>query len=233
MIKRLALIPARGGSKRLPRKNILPLAGKPLLSWTIDAALKSKLFDHIYVSTEDSEIANIAVNSGVEVLRRPPDLATDIASVSQVCLHHIASLASNNLVFDHLYCLYPTAPLRSDYDLQQIASIFDSNINAQAVIGVTEYSHYPFQALQYSHGCELKPFWPELVRKRSSDLPQLVAGNGSTYAITIEAFKRFKDFYLPEGMYPYLMNQISSIDVDTYEDYQLLQACFSILSQNP
>ena len=230
MSSRIAIIPARGGSKRLPRKNILPLAGKPLIVWSIEAALESSLFDRVCVSTEDSEIARIACAAGAHVLERPHELASDHASVSETCFHHLEELKSQGFEYEYLFCLYPTAPLRNSNDLLAIAKIFESRQDAQAVIAATDYSHYPFQALACDQHSRVTPFWPELVRKRSSDLPELVAGNGSTYAISVQSFLQYRDFYTPTGMYVHRMEKMRSIDVDTPEDFFLLEACMKVFS---
>lgn len=104
--------------------------------------------------------------------------------------------------------------------------IFDENHDAEAVIAVTDYSHYPFQALAIDSSKHIRPFWPDLVRLRSPQLPRLVAGNGSAYAISVDSFMRHQDFYLSRGMYAYYMNPMRSVDVDTLDDYNLLKACF-------
>ena len=232
MDSRIAIIPARGGSKRMPRKNILPLCGKPLLVWSIEAAFESCLFEKVCVSTEDDEIASIASDSGALVLKRPASLATDQSTVAQTCLYHLRELHREGSIYDFLYCLYPTSPLRNATDLSAIAKVFRDNPDAQSVIAATDYSHYPFQALVCEKNCKVAPFWPELVRKRSSDLPDLVAGNGSTYAITVPAFLQSQDFYTSVGMYVHRMEKLRSIDVDTADDFALLEACMAIALKN-
>ena len=221
--KRLCIIPARGGSKRLPRKNIIEFLGKPLIAWTIESSLQSSLFDRVCVSTEDNEIEEISSEYGADVLCRPNFLADDNSRVNDVCLHHLREFKSNNIEFEQIFCLYPTAPLRNESDLKMIARFFDENINCKSVIAVTDYSHYPFQALSIQQDFELKPFWPDLVRKRSDELPQLVAGNGSTYAALTNEFFKTKDFYMKQGMYGYKMDFLRSIDIDEQHDLNLLE----------
>ena len=221
--RRIALIPARGGSKRLPKKNILPLHGRPLVSWTIHSALTSELFERVVVSTDDDEIAEIAMNDGATVLFRPVVLGSDQATVAEVCRYHLLEYAENEENFTHLYCLYPTAPLRSSADLCCISNIFTEHHDAKAVVAVTQFSHYPHQALyQGPDGC-LAPYWPELSELRASSLPSFWAGNGSTYAILTDEFLRINGFFPESGVYPYKMNTIKSIDVDTIDDFKLLE----------
>ncbi len=229
---RLALIPARGGSKRLPRKNILPLGGQPMLCWSINAAIKSQLFERICVSTDDAEIALIANNAGAEVLRRPTYLGTDESTVADVCKYHIQDFKDNGITFDHLYCLYPTAPLRNADDLIAMASIFEKRHDAIAVVAVTKFLHYPHQALHIEKNGSLKAFWPQLTKLRGSELPTLVAGNGSTYAVSIAHFLKTLDFTPETGLYAHVMSLMRSIDVDTPDEYELLKAAFAVISQS-
>lgn len=224
MKHRIAIIPARGGSKRLPRKNILPFNGHPLISWSIRAAIDSKLFDAVYVSSEDTEIKNISSDYGAIVLSRPVQLSQDTSTVAEVCCHHLSELLSAGQNIDQLFCLYPTAPLRDHIDLLEMASIFDMYNDVQSVIAVTKYSHYPYQALSCNNDGKIMAFWPDLVRKRSNELPKLVAGNGSTYAANVGSFLHFKDFYMPQGMYAHEMSFMRSIDVDEYQDLEILKS---------
>lgn len=222
----LAIIPARGGSKRLPRKNILEVGGKPLIAWTIEAAQNSSVFDSIFVSTDDCEIADISSFYGAEILFRPKELSSDRATCAEVCYFHLQE-TNLSALHERLYCLYPTAPMRNQNDIQNIDKIFQDNKDALAVLATSEYFFYPYQALSINPSNEVKPFWSDLSRLRSTDLPPLVAGNGSTYAIEISSFLEKKDFYLSSNMYAYRMPKSRSIDVDTIEDYQILKALFA------
>lgn len=231
-VRRVAIIPARGGSKRLPRKNILPLGGRPMLSWSVDAALQSGLFERVCVSTDDHEIHQVASRSGAEVLQRPEFLGSDSATVAQVCTHHLKEWMDSGESYDHLYCLYPTAPLRNVDDLRAIASIFATQPEAIAVVAVSKFTHYPHQALQVGADGELRAFWPELVNVRGSDLPLLVAGNGSTYAVSVPSFMQTQSFLPATGLYAHYMNPLRSIDVDTKDEYELLQLAFAHCERN-
>lgn len=226
MTKSIAIIPARGGSKRLKRKNILPLAGKPLICWTIESALKSNLFEKVFVSTDDSEIALIAANAYATVLERPSSLATDNATCAQVCEWHLQKMASAHEFYDRLYCLYATSPLRGVDDLKAMDRVFSENADCTAVIAVTSYSHYPYQAFEQSETGVIRPYWPDLCRKKRSELPRFVAGNGSSYAVNINTFLQIRDFYAPSlpGLYSHYMSPLRSIDVDEESDFQLLEA---------
>lgn len=171
MTRSIAIIPARGGSKRLPRKNILKLNNKPLIAWSIESALTSQIFSTVAVSTEDLEISSIARSYGTVVLERPNSLGTDEATCAEVCRWHLKALQEEGHFYDRLYCLYATAPLRTNIDIIKIESIFNSKNDCEAVIAVTSFSHYPFQAFRSEENGEINPLWPELCRKKAQILP--------------------------------------------------------------
>jgi CMP-N-acetylneuraminic acid synthetase len=223
MMNTIAIIPARGNSKRLLRKNIREFYGKPLIEWTIRAALLSKEVDGVYVSTEDSEISKIARDSGAQVLERPDWLSTDKSTCAEVCHYHLQDYWSSQSKPENLLCLYATAPLRNERDIDNMISMM-SEKEASAVIAVTEFSHSPHQAFAISGKLEIQPFWPDLCRKRSNDLPTFVAGNGSSYLVKTSAFNKYKDFYHPDmpGVFGYNMPLCRSIDINTEDDFEML-----------
>ena len=199
-----------------------------MIAWTIEAAKESQLFSHVYVSTEDVEIAETSERFGAEILVRPPHLATDNSTVTEVCLYHLEKSYDTKRLPSSLFCLYPTAPLRTSRDLRKVASILETRDDARAVVAVTKYMHYAYQAMA-AQGDTIKPFWPQLNRLRSEKLPRLVAGNGSTYAIKVESFIEQKSFVVEEGMYFHEMELFRSIDVDTEDDLIMLRAMAAYL----
>jgi|Deesub1362A_J573_1020465.scaffolds.fasta_scaffold00546_10 CMP-N-acetylneuraminic acid synthetase len=219
--KILCLIPARGGSKRLPRKNILPLKGKPMICYTIDAALKSELFEDVYVSTEDKEIAKISNECGAKVIIRPQELAGDLVSVVDVCLHAIEFLKSECREYTLLCVLLPTAPLRTSRDIVKALEIFLTHGEASFLMAVTNYFYDPFQALKEEDGY-LIPVFPEYLKKKRQELPRVYVDNGSIYIAKIEEFLKYKTFYGPK-MIKYYMPFDRSIDVDTEVEFRLAE----------
>jgi len=219
--KNICIIPARGGSKRLPRKNILPLKGKPLMAYTIEAAIQCGLFGKVCVSTEDEEIADIALKYLAEVpYCRPRFLATDTAGVVDVCLDMLTYFEKEDTHFEALCCLYPTAALRNCEDIVNAYKIFKRGFFT--VMAVTDYFFPPHQALVLNKDSTAHLFWKDVGGKRSSELPEFVVDNGSTYWADIEMFKLEKTFYSSKtGIYK--MPKIRSIDANTEEDFQLLQ----------
>jgi pseudaminic acid cytidylyltransferase len=217
-LSRFAIIPARGGSKRLPRKNILDFLGRPLISYTIEAACAAGRFDRVLVSTEDAEIANIARGYGAEIELRPTTLATDEARVTDLCLYILERERLAGRSWDIMACLYATAPMRTAADIRATVDLLKPN-HCQFAMAVTRYPLPPHQALKVDNSGMLSPMWPELVGRRAGELPDLVVDNGSTYAVETTAFTLHKTFYGP-GLRGHEMPRQRSIDIDTLEDYE-------------
>lgn len=219
---RLAFIPARGGSKRLPRKNIIEFAGRPMIVHTIDAARLSGLFDAIAVSTEDKEIAAIARDAGAEVLARPRELAIDTATVNQTLGYTLESLEAEGRAFDQICCLYATAPLRGAADILAAHALLQPPA-VNFVIAVCRYPYSPYQALVPEGDRGLRLMWPELGTRQSHTLPRPVVDNGSTYWADRAAYRACGTFYGP-GLAGYEMPLSRSVDIDLQEDLEIALA---------
>lgn len=221
-MKRIAIIPARGGSKRLPRKNILDFRGRPVLAYTVAAALESRLFDRVVVSTEDDAIATVAVAAGAFVDKRRDELATDQSTVADVCADLLERESRAGRSYDVLCCCYATAPLRNAADIAATLSLLEPGV-CDFAVAVTTFSHYPHQALRIDEHGFLSSMWPDVANLRSDVVGTLLAGNGSTYAATTAAFLQYRDFYGPR-MRGYAMPFHRSVDIDTREDFELALA---------
>uniref|UniRef100_UPI0021D815FF acylneuraminate cytidylyltransferase family protein n=1 Tax=Enterobacter huaxiensis TaxID=2494702 RepID=UPI0021D815FF len=180
-MKKIAIIPARGGSKRLPGKNIKNLCGRPLIEWTIEAAIKSKLFDRIIVSTDSDEIREISLRAGAEVpYLRSPELASDTATTNDVVTDIVKWLEGTGVVISTIMILQPTSPLRTETD---IVNAFDLMVEkkAKAIVSVCEVEH----PIQYCNVLEddlsMDNFIPTASIKRTQDLPTYYRLNGSIY----------------------------------------------------
>lgn len=219
MVRRLAVIPARGGSRRLPGKNVVPFRGRPIISWTIEAAIQSDRFDKVVVSTEDDRIAKIAMDAGAEVQMRPSALAGDEVRVVDVCRHVVEVEREAGIAYGTLCCLYPTAPLRDAEDVRAVVDLIDPP-ECEFAIATTTYSYPPHQALRSVSGGGLVPMWPELVDRRADEIPSLCVDNGSTYAADVDAFLKQGSFYGP-GLRGHAMAPARSVDIDTGEDLDL------------
>ncbi len=220
-MKRLAIIPARGGSKRLPRKNVLPFRGRPMIAHTIEAALASGCFARVLVSTEDAEVAAIARQAGAEIQVRTAALVTDDARVVDVCLDSLSTEERSGRCYDAFACLYPTAALRRAADISAVVALL--NEHTDFAMAVTTFPVAPHQALRVGDDGMLSPMWPELIELRASEISPLVVDNGSTYAAKVEAFRTHRSFYGP-SLRGHLMPRERSVDIDEQSDYEL--ACW-------
>jgi pseudaminic acid cytidylyltransferase len=212
----LALIPARGGSKRLPRKNILPFAGKPMLSWTVEAARVSGVFDSILVSTEDDEIAEVASVAGAGVLRRDNALASDAATLIQVVHDTMARVTPKP---DEFCLLLANCPLRAAADIIAARSAFQAR-RPPALLSVTSYAWTPPFRAQSSVDGRLVPYFDGWVEKKSQEYPQVVCPSGAIYWSTPEAIAGAGDLYIA-GIEGFMLAWHRAIDIDTFEDYQI------------
>lgn len=218
-MRRVAIIPARGGSKRLPRKNIIDFFGKPMIAWTIEAAQKTALFDAVVVSTEDAEIKAIAEKYGAVIDDRSDSLATDDARVLDVCVDFLTREEKQGRPCDILCVLYATAPLRTVEDIQQTVGLVLPD-TCNFALATTHYDLPVHQALKLDHDHLVQPLWPDLVNKRSDEIGDVVVDNGSTYAVYVPAFLNEKTFY-GQGLRTHLMPRERSQDIDEAHDLEL------------
>lgn len=223
-LKSIAVIPARGGSKRLPRKNIIDFSGKPIIAYTIEAALQTSLFDRVVVSTEDTEIAEVALRFGAQVSKRPVSLATDASTVVEVCADLLEREKIDGRTYDVLCCLYATAPLRTSKDIKNTLRLLEDD-NCDSAMAVTNYHFPPHQALKIDKSQNLIPVWPDMINMKSQEVPDFLVDNGSAYAIEVAVFKEKKSF-LGNHLKGYIMPRIRSVDIDTQEDLDLANIFF-------
>lgn len=219
--KILAIIPARGGSKRLPRKNILPLSGKPLIQWTIEAAEESKYIDTTMVSTDCIEIAGIAEKFGVITpYLRSATLAGDTATSMDVVIDVLKFYEKNNQNFDLVLLLQPTSPLRTSTDIDKAIELFIKK-SANAVVSVTECDHSPLWANILPTDLSLSGFIPEnLSQKRSQDLPSYYRLNGAIYLFDIQQIKNNRNYLSLPNIFAFIMEKKHSVDIDDEMDFR-------------
>jgi len=218
-MKVLAVIPARGGSKRLPHKNIINFLGKPIIAHTIEAAARADVFEKIIVSSEDQRILEIAGRYPVELHPRPSELATDSARVTEVCEDVIRTEAEKGNHYDILCCLYATAPLRNAEDIKKTVELVSQG-NCDCAMAMTAYYYPPHQALVINPSGLLVPAWPKMVNKQSQDVPQMFIDNGSTYVVSMSEFRKSQSFRGSRIM-GHFMPRHRSVDIDTQEDFEL------------
>jgi CMP-N-acetylneuraminic acid synthetase len=227
--KFLGIIPARGGSKRLPGKNSLALANKPLIAWTIEAALKSNLINEVVVTTDNQEIADISIQYGAKVpFIRPEHLSNDTASTTDVVLHTIDFYKNElNQEFEYIILLQPTSPLRTENDIINSIRLLQEK-NADAIVSVCPCEHSPLWSNTLPDNLSLKNFIkPEVKGIRSQDLPQFYRLNGAIYICKTERFISEKTFFISENIFAHVMDVQKSIDIDTRIDFELAKILVS------
>lgn len=214
----IALIPARGGSKGLPRKNLAMLAGKPLIAHTIDAARGAALVDETWVSSDDDEILDVATKYGALSLPRPSALADDSASAIDVVQHFIASLPESLRRSDALILyLQPTSPLRNAMHIDEALRAM-SSAGAETTLSVVEADKPPQKAFRLNdEGRLISLFDERLSNSRRQDLPRCYFPNGAIYAFPISAFESHRGFP-SNGSLPFIMSADHSIDIDSADD---------------
>ena len=211
----LAIIPARGGSKRLPRKNILDLCGKPLISWSIEAALKSKYISKVVVSSDDEEILNISSNFGADIIKRPYELANDTATTFDTVKHTIDNFEN----YDYIVLLQPTSPLRNEKHIDEAIELLEEK-QADAIVSVCEMEHSPLWSNTLPQNGSMKNFLrKEILNKRSQDLEKYYRLNGAIYICKTDKLLENKGFFLKENIFSYIMDRKNSIDIDEEIDF--------------
>ena len=218
--KTLCVIPARGGSKRLPRKNVLDFRGKPMLLHTIEAAQQSGCFERIVVSSDDEEILEVARGAGVVAAQRSAELSGDAARVVAVMFDLLDSELQEGRDYDLLCCLYPAAPLRRAEDIRAVVGLVEPG-RADFALAVTDYGLPPHQALRLGEAGSLAPMFPDLVNMRDEEIGRLLVDNGSTYAATVPAFRAEASFYGP-GLRGHIMPRARSVDINNADDLDLV-----------
>lgn len=218
----LAIIPARGGSKGIHRKNVKLLAGKPLIFYSIESALNSRYITKVIVSTEDKEIKDISMKYGSEVIDRPKELAIDNSSTINVIIHSLSYLEKNEkYIPDIVIVLQPTSPLRMAEDIDNSIKIF-INKDAESVISVCELEHSPYWSLKIENDYLKPAFGQKYLENRRQELPKLYIPNGAIFISKPQTLKVFRSFQCKKTL-PYIMPHDRSIDIDNQLDFILTE----------
>lgn len=215
---KLAIIPARGGSKRIPRKNIKPFCGKPMIAWSIEAALESGCFDRVIVSTDDAEIAEVARQYGAEVpFMRPLELSDDHTGTIPVIRHAIETINSQGRAVEQACCLYATAPFIRAEDLRRGLEMLQGS-GSDYAFSVTSYA-FPIQrAIRLTPEGRVEMFNPEHFSTRSQDLEEAYHDAGQFYWGRADAWLQGKMIFSPASL-PVMLPRHRVQDIDTPEDW--------------
>lgn len=227
----VAIIPARGGSKRIPRKNIKDFCGKPMIAWSIKAALQSGCFERIIVSTDDEEIAEVALRFGAEVpFIRPEELSGDFVATIPVIKHAIQWLNANQIIPDWVCCIYATAPFISANALKNGLTLIQQQ-DADYAFSVTSYA-FPIQrAINVQQNGTVKMFSPEHFNTRSQDLEEAYHDAGQFYWGARTAWLEEKPIFSSES-YPVILPRHLVQDIDTPEDWIIAELMFKAIEKN-
>ena len=220
-MRAIAIITARGGSKRIPRKNIRDFCGNPIISYSIDAAISSNIFTEVMVSTDDNEIAKIALENGAQVpFYRSSKNSDDYSTTADVLIEVLSEYEKKGLKFDYLCCIYPTAPFVTSEKLK-LALKKMINEKAEAIIPVVKFSYPPQRAFIIKDD-KLIYKYPENVFKRSQDLESLYHDAGQFYFIKVETFMKNKTLVCKNTI-PLIVDELSVQDIDTEEDWKMAE----------
>lgn len=229
-MKKLAIITARGGSKRIPRKNIRNFLGKPIIAYSIETALNSKIFDEVMVSTDDDEIAEIAKKYGAKIpFKRSAETSNDTATTTDVIIEVLNEYKKLGFDFDYTCCIYPTAPFIQPEILK---TAFDTMIKdgTSAAIPVVKYS-YPIQrALKIDSENKLSMIYPEHSRTRSQDLEPIFHDAGQFYWFKVSAIGHNMELLKMKAS-PIIISETQVQDIDTEEDWVIAELKYRLVKK--
>ena len=225
----VAIIPARGGSKRILKKNIKAFAGKPIIAYSIEAAKESRLFDRIIVSTDSQEIVSVASHYGAEApFIRPKELADDLTPTAPVLHHALVSLLQTGYEVDYFCCIYATAPfVKAKYIREGYDRIRTNRVSS--AFSVTSFGFPIFRALKIREDGRLEMFWPAHELTRSQDLPKAYHDAGQFYWLESKRFMDHPRLYSPDAFPVFLPRHLVQ-DIDTPEDWERAEIMFKSLS---
>lgn len=226
----ICIIPARGGSKRIPKKNIKNFFGKPMIAWSLEAAKVSGIFSKIIVSTDDDEIASISRQLGAEIpFIRPQALADDFATTSQVMSHACQWLQKNKITSNEVFCVYPTAPFISAQYLQQAHKIIKSK-EWDYVFSVGEYSSSVYRSFKQNDSGGVEMLFPDLYQSRSQDLDTVYHDAGMFYAGKISSWLNEKKMFSSTS-FPLKIPSWRVQDIDNIDDWERAEKIASTIQK--
>jgi len=224
-MKVLAIIPARGGSKGIPLKNIKNLSGKPLIEYSINAALNSKKIDRIIVSTDNEKIARVSKSLGVEVpFLRPKKISTDSSNTIDLVKHTIKKLENYEFIPDIITILQPTSPFRTSQMIDKSIDLLIKS-NSTSIISVSKIKKHPYSSFWFC-GKHLKPFKSDFLKFYQRQLfPELFYPTGAIYTFWTSTLKKYNSLYGPRIKPMIINNEIVNLDIDDNFDFFIAEMC--------
>lgn len=230
-MKRIAIIPARGGSKRIPRKNVKDFLGMPIIAYSIKAALESGIFDEVMVSTDDEKIAKVAKEYGANVpFLRSKETANDFATTADVINEVLDTYRAEGKDFDIVCCLYATAPFVTAERLKEASDILDTG-SFDSAFTCVPFSYPVQRGLVINEDGRIEMKWPEYKLSRSQDLPTIYHDAGQFYFATLSAFKKSNGFW-GENTAPVILSELEVQDLDTPTDWAIAEMKYKTIRQN-
>jgi pseudaminic acid cytidylyltransferase len=225
--KIVAILPARGGSKRIPQKNIKDFLGKPIIAYSIETALKSDIFDKVIVSTDSDEIAEVAIQYGAEVpFIRPNEFSDDFTGTDEVIIHALKWLKANNGEnFNYVCCIYSTAPFIQIEYLKKGLELL-KKYNSTSAFSVTSYPYQILRSLKINSKGRIEMICPQYFDKRSQDLPEAYHDAGQFYWANVDKYLIEKRFFSKDSI-PIVIPRYLVQDIDTLEDWELAEKLFT------
>ncbi len=228
-MKAIAIITARGGSKRIPGKNKKDFLGKPIICYSIEAAISSGLFEEVMVSTDDEEIAKIAKEAGASVpFMRSAASSDDFATTDDVLMEVLEEYEKRGRVFDYMACIYPTAPFVTAEKLKNALNLLIEE-KASGVMPVVSFSFPPQRGMVVRNG-RLEYCYPENILKRSQELETIYHDCGQFYCYNVEKYRACKG-NLPDGYVPVVVEETEVQDIDNFSDWKLAEIKYSMMQE--
>ncbi|KPL16473.1 MAG: CMP-N-acetylneuraminic acid synthetase [Bacteroides sp. SM23_62] len=227
-MKNIAIIPARGGSKRIQKKNIKHFLDRPIIAYSIEAAIGSGLFEEVMVSTDDEEIAKVSISFGAKIpFMRSKINADDYATLSDVMLEVLSEYLKKKIKFDNVCCILPTAPLLS---VKRLTEAYERLLSDQytSVTPVVKYSYPIYRALIIDDNNYLSMNWPEYLKARSQDLPATYHDSGSFYWVKSNVFQMEKTLFTRDGT-GIVLEEIEAQDLDSEMDWEIAEIKYKML----
>lgn len=225
----IAIITARGGSKRIPHKNIKEFCGKPIIEYSIEAAKQAGIFDTVMVSTDDNKIAEIAKNAGAEVpFMRSEETSNDYATTADVLMEVLEKYKERGIRYENACCIYPTAPFVTGYKLRQAMEMLVKE-KKDSVMPVVPFSFPPLRGMVINDG-KLEYKWQEYAMKRSQDLEEIYHDCGQFYVFRVETFEKEKKL-VTDNTAGMIISGLEVQDIDNETDWQLAEMKYRLLKE--
>lgn len=225
----VCIITARGGSKRIPRKNVREFCGKPMLAYSVETAVASGIFDVVMVSTDDDEIADVAREYGAEVpFMRSEATSNDFATTADVLCEVLSEYDIRGTKFDTMCCLYPTAPFVQVSELKEASGMIEAG--ASSVIPVTSFDFPPLRGFRVAEDGSLEYAFPEYAQTRSQDLPEMVHDCGRFYFAKVASFLESGSFITDKTKSLRIPSRLVQ-DIDTPEDWEMAEQKYRAMAQ--